>query len=370
MKFKFLPSFLFLLLVATSANAELLYSISVMSHNGEVEEGHTFSFTQTTFPGGLVFGPLTAEAFANYNGTHEIPTLLTPISGNVVPLPAHQLRFPMTWVNTHNNHAELVSNSVEYRYAEVPSLMVELASALPELPHECRVINGTIAEVETNVEVPAQTIMTMPVMSDLELPAGIGFDVAYETTEIKSIPVSSFNTIALNICKLPQNLKGNISFSFQFKPASVYNSETGWDYSGSINWLAVEGDNGTLSGQIHASEITSNAHGELDNVVTHVPPLAANFSRQGDNLIVDFSPTAGPFPNFMMNFTLQGKSVEQPFSNLFAIAIGQIARNRPGSTPRSISLPITPEGMPSQIDASIGSHVLLIETDVTLVDPE
>ena len=103
-----------------------------------------------------------------------------------------------------------------------------------------------------------------------------------------------------------------------------------------------------------SSELENTPSGELVSVATVTPQLAANFSRNGDQLLIDLSPTAGPFPNSVMNFVVQGRPSTQSFPNLFAVALGRLVQAFPGPGARTMALPIMEAGQSQTMQFPMG----------------
>ena len=65
---------------------------------------------------------------------------------------------------------------------------------------------------------------------------------------------------------------------------------------------------------------------------------------------------------FELEFSADGRTVLQTFSNVYAIGLGQLLRNSPGSSPLSMKLAVMKQGEPPiTITVPAGGNQLTIE---------
>ncbi len=171
----------------------------------------------------------------------------------------------------------------------------------------------------------------------------------------RTIPIRDIQLFVIEICNTA--IQGYIEISLAFRPTSINDPRTAWDFTGVLLVSASPTDGTDYLGTIDGGLVmfSSDEDGELVDVEDIIPEaIAPTFSYQAestpnDNILgwmeIDFS----SLPNqqwqpFKMNWVLDGKPLTTGFPNAYALGLGQLVQNSPGSTPKSIKLPVIEQG--------------------------
>ena len=191
----------------------------------------------------------------------------------------------------------------------------------------------------------------------------------------RTIPLKDISFFMVDICNTP--IEGFIDISLAFRPISVNDSSTAWDFSGGLRVSASPTDAasrdylGTIDGGVIM--FSSDVGGELVNAEVVGPDtISTTFRYQEDAnpddkilgwMEIDLSSLPDQqWPPFKMEWVLDGQPYSSEFTNVYAMGLGQLVRHAPGSTPLSIRLPVIEQGGdPMTLTVPAGAHQLTIK---------
>lgn len=193
----------------------------------------------------------------------------------------------------------------------------------------------------------------------------------------RTIPLRDISFFMVDICKNPPTIEGFIDISLAFRPSSVNDSSTAWDFSGGLRVSASPTDAasrdylGTIDGGVVM--FSSDVGGELVNAEVVGPDtISTTFRYQEDAnpddkilgwMEIDLSSLPDQqWQPFKMKWVLDGQPYSSEFTNVYAMGLGQLVRHAPGSTPLSIRLPvIEQDDDPITLTVPAGAHQLTIK---------
>jgi hypothetical protein len=193
----------------------------------------------------------------------------------------------------------------------------------------------------------------------------------------RTIPLRDISFFMVDICKTPPTIEGFIDISLAFRPSSVNDSSTAWDFSGGLRVSASPTDAasrdylGTIDGGVVM--FSSDVGGELVNAEVVGPDtISTTFRYQEDAnpddkilgwMEIDLSSLPDQqWQPFKMEWVLDGQPYSSEFTNVYAMGLGQLVRHAPGSTPLSIRLPvIEQDDDPITLTVPAGAHQLTIK---------
>ena len=171
-------------------------------------------------------------------------------------------------------------------------------------------------------------------------------------------------------------IQGFIDISYAFRTLAGAKSAS-WDFSGGLRVSASPTDEtlqdyvGTIG--VSAMIFSSDVDGALINAEEAGPDTISTTFRYeedsdpNDNILgwmeIDFSSLSNQqWQSFEMEWLVDGRTFNQEFTSVYAIGLGQLLKNLPGSRPLSMRLPVIEQGGdPMTLTVSGGGHPLTIE---------
>jgi len=171
-------------------------------------------------------------------------------------------------------------------------------------------------------------------------------------------------------------IQGFIDISYAFRTLAGAKSAS-WDFSGGLRVSASPTDEtlqdyvGTIG--VSAMIFSSDVDGALINAEEAGPDTISTTFRYeedsdpNDNILgwmeIDLSSLSNQqWQSFEMEWLVDGRTFNQEFTSVYAIGLGQLLKNLPGSRPLSMRLPVIEQGGdPMTLTVSGGGHPLTIE---------
>ena len=200
----------------------------------------------------------------------------------------------------------------------------------------------------------------------------------------RTIPLRDISFFMVDICKNKNSptIEGFIDISLAFRPSSVNDASTAWDFSGGLRVSAsavcscdTDAASRDYLGTIDGGVVmfSSDVGGELVNAEVVGPEtISTTFRYQEDAnpddkilgwMEIDLSSLPDrQWQRFKMEWVLDGQPYSSEFTNVYAMGLGQLVRHAPGSTPRSIRLPVIEQGGdPMTLTVPAGANQLTIK---------
>lgn len=190
----------------------------------------------------------------------------------------------------------------------------------------------------------------------------------------RTIPLKDRKYFLVEVCNT--EIQGFIDISLSFRTLAAAHSAS-WDFSGGLRVSASPTDEtlqdyvGTIG--VSAMIFSSDVDGALINAeVAATDTISTTFryeedSDPNDNILgwmeIDFSSLSNQqWQSFELQWVVDGRTINQEFPNVYAIGLGQLLKNSPGSSPLSMKLPVIEQGGdPMTLTVSGGGHPLTIE---------